>query len=97
MIHYKIPSYEYLQQVIVPVTIFHGTSDGIIPYSNAQKLQPFLKPTDQFITIEGGSHNDLNDYPLYHQKLDSLLKIDRLLRKYHKTRPWIHLLYTAHV
>lgn len=74
MIHYKIPTYEYLQRVIVPVTIFHGTSDGVIPYSNAAKLKPFLKPTDQFITIEGGSHNDLNDFPLFHQKLDSLLK-----------------------
>jgi uncharacterized protein len=73
MIHYKIPSYEYLQQVIVPVTIFHGTADGVIPYSNAEKLKPFLKPADKFITIAGGSHNDLNDYPLFHQKLDSLL------------------------
>ena len=74
MIHYKIPSYQYLQQVIVPVTIFHGTADGVIPYSNAEKLKPFLKPADKFITIEGASHNNLNDFPLYHQKLDSLLK-----------------------
>jgi pimeloyl-ACP methyl ester carboxylesterase len=74
MIHYKIPSFQYLQRVIVPVTIFHGTSDGIIPYSNAKRLQPFLKPADEFVTIEGGSHNDLNDFPLFHQKLDSLLK-----------------------
>ena len=74
MIHYKIPSYEYLQQVIVPVTIFHGTSDGVIPYSNAKKLQPFLKPADRFFTIEGASHNNLNDFPLFHQKLDSLLR-----------------------
>jgi len=74
MIHYKIPSYQYLQQVIAPVTIFHGTSDGVIPYSNAEKLKPFLKPADEFVTIKGGSHNDLNDFPLFHQKLDSLLK-----------------------
>ena len=73
MIHYKIPSYQYLQQVIVPVTIFHGSSDGVIPYRNAEKLKPFMKPSDQFITINGGSHNDLNDFPLFHQKLDSLL------------------------
>jgi alpha-beta hydrolase superfamily lysophospholipase len=74
MIHYKIPLYQYLQQVIVPVTILHGSSDGVIPYSNAEKLKPFLKPTDKFITIEGGSHNDLNDFPLFHQTLDTLLK-----------------------
>jgi uncharacterized protein len=74
IIHYKIPSYQYLQKVIVPVTIFHGTSDGVIPYSNAEKLKPFLKPADQFITIDGGSHNNLNNFPLFHQKLDSLLQ-----------------------
>ena len=74
MIHYKIPSYEYLQRIIVPVTIFHGTDDGVIPYSNAEKLKPFLKLADKFVTISGGSHNDLNDFPLFHHKLDSLLK-----------------------
>lgn len=74
MIHYKIPTYEYLQQVIVPITILHGTADGVIPYSNAERLKPWLKPADKFITIEGGSHNNLNDYPLFHQALDSLLK-----------------------
>jgi uncharacterized protein len=74
MIHYKIPTWQYLKEVIAPVTIFHGTSDGIIPYGNALQLESSLKPADQFITIEGGSHNDLNDFPLFHQKLDSLLK-----------------------
>lgn len=74
MIHYKIPAYQYLQQVIVPVTIIHGTSDWVITYSNASRLKPFLKPADKFITIEGGGHNNLNDYPLFRQALDSLLK-----------------------
>jgi uncharacterized protein len=74
MIHYKIPTGEYLQKVIVPVTIFHGTADLLIPYSNALQLKTSLKPADKFVTIEGGSHNDLNNYPLFHQTLDSLLK-----------------------
>ena len=75
LIHYKIPSYEYLKQVIAPVSIFHGTADWVITYSNAQRLIPSLKKTDEFITIPGGSHNDLNDFPLFHHKLDSLLSI----------------------
>jgi uncharacterized protein len=75
LIHYKIPSYEYLKQVIAPVSIFHGTADWVITYSNAQRLIPSLKKTDEFITIPGGSHNDLNDFPLFHYKLDSLLSI----------------------
>lgn len=74
MLHFKMPAYRYLATVTVPVTIFHGTSDWIIPYSNAAKLKPLLKKADEFITVDGGSHNDLNNYPLFHQKLDSLLR-----------------------
>jgi alpha-beta hydrolase superfamily lysophospholipase len=74
MLHYNLPTYEYLQKVIDPVTIFHGTDDRLITYRNAAKLKAFLKPGDEFVTIKGAAHNNLNDYPLFHEKLDSLLK-----------------------
>jgi uncharacterized protein len=74
MIHFKIPTFQYLQEVTNPVIIFHGTSDNTIPYSNCKQLQPYLKPHDEFITIEDGHHNDLTEFPAYKQKLDSLLK-----------------------
>ena len=74
ILRYKFETNVFVQNCKMPITIFHGTADGVIPYSNAEKLKPFLKPADQFVTIEGGSHNDLNDFPLFHQKLDSLLR-----------------------
>ena len=75
MTRVKIPSWEYLQQVDEPVTIFHGTEDGVIPYSNASRLKQYLKNGDEFITIPGGSHNDLRNFPLFTKKLDSILVI----------------------
>ncbi|HET9279216.1 MAG TPA: alpha/beta fold hydrolase [Flavitalea sp.] len=74
MIHYKLPTWKYLQNVTAPITIFHGTGDWIIPHRNAERLTPFLKNTDLFVTIPGGSHNDLFQFPLVTNKLDSLLK-----------------------
>ncbi|MEO8173537.1 MAG: alpha/beta fold hydrolase [Sediminibacterium sp.] len=73
LLHYKIPTHDYLTKVTAPITIFHGTNDWIVPYFNAKRLKPFLKPTDEFVTVDGGSHNNLNDFPLLHNKLDSLL------------------------
>lgn len=73
LLHYKLPVREYLTKVTAPITIFHGTEDGVIPYRNASRLKEVLKPTDEFITIEGGSHNDLNGFALMQKKLDSLL------------------------
>ncbi len=74
MLHYHFPTNEYLKEVTAPVIILHGTDDGVIPYSNAKRLIPVLKQRDEFVTIDGGSHNDLNNFPLFHQKIDSLLK-----------------------
>ncbi len=71
---YKFPTYQYLSKLDVPITIFHGTKDGVIPYSNARKLIPILKKTDQFYTIENGKHNNLMDYNTVVNALDSLLK-----------------------
>jgi pimeloyl-ACP methyl ester carboxylesterase len=74
LLHYKMPTYQFLPSVKVPVTIFHGTDDWVIPYHNALRLKPLLKSTDAFITIPNGGHNDLNNFPLFQRKLDSLLR-----------------------
>ncbi len=73
MIHFKIPTYQFLQKVTAPITIFHGTDDGVIRYGSAKALKPFLKPGDEFVTIEGGSHNNLHESKIFQQKLDSIL------------------------
>jgi pimeloyl-ACP methyl ester carboxylesterase len=75
MINIKIPTYEYLPDVQMPVHIFHGTNDCIIPYSNSKRLEALLKKGDEFITIKGGGHNNLNEYLLFRNKLDSILRL----------------------
>ena len=75
MAHFQFPVGENLKDVKAPVTIFHGTKDETIPYSNAIKLKKDLKPGDEFVTIEKGRHGNLNDFPLFHQKLDSVLSL----------------------
>ncbi|MGB3007934.1 MAG: alpha/beta fold hydrolase [Chitinophagaceae bacterium] len=75
MLHYQFPTYQYLQNVSAPVSIFHGTNDWIVNYKNSKKLLPSLKPTDELITIKGGSHNNLYTYSETVKKLDSLLSL----------------------
>ena len=74
MIHYKIPTHDYIEKVTAPITIFQGTDDRLVTYNNAKRLEPFLKKSDEFVTIEGGSHNDLYNFKETIEKLDSLLK-----------------------
>ena len=73
MSRYKIPTHEYLENVDFPAVIFHGTKDNVIPLSCAERLKKVMKPSDQFITIPGADHQNINRTPEYYRAIDSLL------------------------
>jgi alpha-beta hydrolase superfamily lysophospholipase len=75
MSNYKLPTFEYLDDVHSPIAIFHGTSDWVVPFSSGEKLKKHLKPTDVFIAIADGKHNNLSESFLYQHTLDSLLSL----------------------
>jgi uncharacterized protein len=72
MTKYELPTNKYFEYIDAPITIFHGTSDEVIPYRHAKKLSRLSAGTE-LVTIEGGHHNDLVRASLFHHKLDSLL------------------------
>lgn len=74
MTKYHFPSYKYFEKIETPITLFHGTKDEVIPYSHSVKLAK-EKPAVELISIEKGKHNNLNDFPLFHQQLDSILQL----------------------
>jgi fermentation-respiration switch protein FrsA (DUF1100 family) len=73
MTHYHLPSGENFDRVTAPITIFHGTSDEVIPYDHSRRLLKKAKAPVELVTIENGSHNNLNEFPLFQRKLDSVL------------------------
>jgi alpha-beta hydrolase superfamily lysophospholipase len=75
MSKYKLPTYEFLAEVKAPVAIFHGTGDWVVPYRSGARLKKMLKPSDVFIKIPEGSHNNLSESPIYRKSLDSLLSL----------------------
>jgi pimeloyl-ACP methyl ester carboxylesterase len=72
-VKYELPTYSYIENVQAPVTIFHGTGDGVIPYKHARLLAEHNKKTE-LVSIEKGGHNNLATFPAFVQKLDSLLQ-----------------------
>jgi uncharacterized protein len=71
---YTFSTSEHLQKVKCAVFVFHGTNDGVVSLRSAERLKSFLKPGDQFVVVEGGSHNDLRKFEEYHSKLRDLLR-----------------------
>jgi alpha-beta hydrolase superfamily lysophospholipase len=72
MTKYTLPTYQHLDNVRSPVTIFHGTKDQVIPYKHAKWLAGRKRGTE-LVTIDKGKHNNLAEFPQFRQKLDSLL------------------------
>jgi pimeloyl-ACP methyl ester carboxylesterase len=69
---YNFPIFQYLKDVRAPVTILHGTSDGIIPYQHALKLKKEI-PEIKLVTIRGGEHNNLLSFMEFNKAIDSAL------------------------
>lgn len=63
----------FIQNVTMPITIFHGTEDKVIPYSLGKKLANSAKNV-QFITLDGANHHNLVEYEAYQQGLREVLK-----------------------
>lgn len=69
---YSFPTYQHLEYINAPVTIFHGTKDRVIPYKQSKWLME-KKPSAEMVTIPRGGHNNLPESALFKKKLDSLL------------------------
>ncbi len=75
LLKYKFPSNEFIKEVNCETIIFHGTDDLVVPYSSGEKLfEVSDKQKTTFITIEGGTHNDLVTFDNYNDQLKLFLK-----------------------
>jgi pimeloyl-ACP methyl ester carboxylesterase len=63
-----------LSNCSIPVTLFHGSADELIPPSASERLRALLKPSDSLMLIAGAGHLDLPDHPDYQQAMRALLE-----------------------
>ncbi|MCS6974128.1 MAG: alpha/beta hydrolase [Cyclobacteriaceae bacterium] len=71
---YSFPTAQYLAGLTCPVLIGHGTEDEIVSPESALRLKSVLKPTDVFILVEGGDHNNLKDFTEWREAVASRLQ-----------------------
>ena len=72
-LQFEFPNHSNIQSLDVPIHIFHGTKDKVVPYESAEKLKAFLKDTDTFLTIDGAGHKNIADFESYQEEMDRLL------------------------
>jgi len=73
LLRYHLRTDQFLKKIICPIFIIHGNKDRLISYKQGKKLHELSADRSTLITIEGGGHNNLPDFPEYHEHLYDIL------------------------
>lgn len=73
LLKYQFPTNEYLQIRKMPVVIFHGDQDFVIPLESSLMLQKNFNDNDTLIILKGQAHNSISDNYKYRFELEKIL------------------------
>lgn len=76
LLKYKLSTNQVLTDCKMPIVLFHGDRDEVIPYAQSLKLEKLLKPGDTLITLKGVGHNGMTTQPSYVKAIEALLGND---------------------
>jgi uncharacterized protein len=72
LLKYPLRSADYLRQVEVPVTMFHGTRDDVIPFESSEKLQALRPDRFKLVSMNEG-HRGVIFSPVFREAVGQLL------------------------
>lgn len=73
LVKYEMLNWKRLQEAELPIHIFHGTADGVVPYWSGEKLYQTVEGKATFTTIEGAQHNNLIEFDGYREGIRKLM------------------------
>ena len=73
LLRYHIRTDRFILKVKCPIHIIHGRKDRLIPYKQSEMLKALLPDSIILHTIEKAGHNNLPEFPLYHDLLYDIL------------------------
>ncbi|MBS7233328.1 alpha/beta fold hydrolase [Flavobacterium psychroterrae] len=71
---FTLETYEYLPKIKVPIYIFHGMHDQLIPYENSVRLSKLLKSNGHFYPLKDQEHTGMNENNDFQNQLKIILQ-----------------------
>lgn len=82
ILKYQIRTDQFIKQIKCPVFFIHGSKDLLIPINNSKMLQALAPSNSHLFEIEHAGHNNLPDFPEYHDILYDILNDDQLYARF---------------
>lgn len=73
LLRYHIRTDRFIKKVQAPVYILHGSKDRLIPYKQSEMLRALAPERIKLFPIVGAGHNNLPEFPAYHDLLYDIL------------------------
>lgn len=70
---FQLDTYKYLPKIKVPIYIFHGKEDQLIPFEDSVRLNRIIKSNGHFYPLYNQSHNAMNENKEFQNQLKSIL------------------------
>ncbi len=71
---FQLETYEYLPKIKVPIYIFHGKDDQLIPYENSVRLSNLIKSNGHFYPLNKQEHIGMNENNDFQNQLKIILQ-----------------------
>lgn len=71
---FQLETYKYLPKIKVPIYIFHGKEDQLIPYENSVRLSKTLKSNGHFYPLNDQGHIGMNENNDFQNQLQNILE-----------------------
>lgn len=73
LLRYHIRTDRFIKKVHCPIFILHGVRDRLIPFRQSEMLRDLAPEKITLFLIAGAGHNNLPDFPEYHDLLYDIL------------------------
>jgi alpha-beta hydrolase superfamily lysophospholipase len=84
LLKYQIRSDQFIKKVSCPVFIVHGKKDRLIPYNQSEMLKKQIPSNIELFSVEEAHHNNLPEFPEYHEWLYDILNDEQLFMEWSK-------------
>lgn len=72
VLKYTFPNDLLIEEISKPILLLHGVKDEVVPFKHAEELAQ-KNTIVQLCLVDEGGHNDLADFPLFHDKLQQFI------------------------
>ncbi len=78
LLRYQIRTDQFIKKVHCPIFFLHGRKDRLIPFRQSEMLIALAPQHSQLFAVDEAGHNNLTDFPDYHDYLYDILNDDQL-------------------